>query len=108
MSNENEIIRSFVARSYVDNIPEFSINKLEVMLKNSNELIRDSIVMALCYINSDEVLNLLNEATKDKSISIKMKAIAGIADIAAECSSSQAKEMLEHLLKDKTLKSDNL
>jgi|GEM_PF-2613055 len=101
MSNENEIIRSFASRSFVDKSSKFSIDKLKSMLKDDNELIRDSAVIALCYVNSNEVLDLLNEATKDKLNSIKIKAIAGIADIAAECSNSMAKEILENFLNDK-------
>jgi Mg/Co/Ni transporter MgtE len=100
MSNENELIRSLAARSFVDNLPESSINKLEFMLKDESELIRDSAVMALSYLNSNEALDLLNEATKDKLNSIKIKAIAGIADIASECSNSKAKEILESFLND--------
>lgn len=97
-SSESEIIRSLAARAYVDNSSEFSIKKLEFMLKDNKELIRDSAVMALCYINSVEVLGLLNEATKDNSNSIKIKAIAGIADIASE--NAEAKKMLESFIND--------
>jgi len=98
MSNENEIIRSFAARSFVDNSSEFSIDKLEFMLKDDNEFVRDSAVMALCYMNSDNMLDLLNEATNDRLNNIKMKAIAGIADIAAEYPDSKAKVLLESFL----------
>ncbi|MDD3012091.1 MAG: hypothetical protein PHC34_00110 [Candidatus Gastranaerophilales bacterium] len=100
MSSENEILRSLAGKSYVDKSSEFSVDKLEFMLKDDNEFIRDSAVMALCYVNSNEVLDLLTEATKDKSTAIKIKAIAGIADIAAECSDSRAKEILANFLND--------
>jgi HEAT repeat protein len=101
MKHENEIIRSFAARAFVDNSLELPVSKLEDLLKNDNENLRDAAVMALCYMNSSNVLDLLDQATNDNLNSIKLKAISGIADIAAEQSDIRAKEILKKFLDDK-------
>lgn len=101
MKQPNEILRSFVARSFVGRSPKELFTKLENLLNNENENVRDSAVIALCYINSSNVLYLLDLAANDSSASIKMRALSGIADIATEHSDEKAKEILKQYLNDK-------
>lgn len=101
MSSNNELIRVIAARAYADKNPENLVFKLKKMLMNENEFIRDSAVASLCYLNSASNLNLLTKAANDKSSAIKLRALTGIADIAAEHSSKEAKEILKRFLNDK-------
>lgn len=101
MRHPNEILRSFAARSFVIRSPKELLNKLENLLNNENENIRDSAVIALCYINSGDILYLLDQATNDSSISVKMRAISAIADLASEYADEKAKEILKQFLNDK-------
>jgi len=105
MSNENEIIRSLSAKSYVNKVPQNLIQDIDEMLRHSNEYLRDSAVFSLCYINSPKILKMLFKATKDSCEYIRIRAITGIADIAMEYSNSSAIKFLQDLLKqEETLK----
>lgn len=98
MSNENEIIRSLSAKSYVNKVPENLVHDIDEMLMHSNEFLRDSAVFSLCYINSPKILKMLFKATKDNCEYIRIRAITGIVDIAMEYSNNSAKNFLKDLL----------
>jgi len=100
MSSNNEVIRSIAAKAYVDKAPVNILYNLKTMLKDENKNVRESAVISLCYLNSVNALELLRKATKDPCFSIKIKALAGIADIAAIYSNQQAKEILKEFSTD--------
>lgn len=56
---------------------------------------RYSSVVGLSYINSVECLKYLIEAVSDINTDIKLKALAGIADIANEYNSEEAINFLK-------------
>ena len=100
MSSNNEVIRSIAAKAYVDKAPVNLFYDLKNMLKDENKYLRESAVISLCYLNSVDTLKLLVRATKDNCSSIKLKALTGIADIAATYSNQQAKDILQQFLTD--------
>ncbi|MCK7484432.1 MAG: hypothetical protein MZU97_01915 [Bacillus subtilis] len=94
MGNENQLVRSIAARAYVDKSDLNIINDLKLMVLDENEYIRDAAIAAICYFNSPELLDALAVATKDDCDSIKLRALTGIADLAAEYADLRAKNIL--------------
>ena len=100
MTNSHEIIRSVAAKAYVYKTDNDRINSLSQMLDNKNIYLMDSAIIALNYINSPEGLDLLEKAANTSFISIKKRALTGIADIAADHSSEKAREILKKFAND--------
>lgn len=94
-SSNDELIRSFAVRAYIDKAPSNLSLTLSKMLQDNNELIRHSAVIGLAYLNLQENLDLLKVALGDKSDAIKLTSLTGIADIAHEYNCKEAIEILK-------------
>ena len=103
MAHNNEIVRGIAARAFVDKGSELLVDTIKIMLSDTNESLRDSAVESLCYLNSPDVFDLLEESTRDISDKVKLKSLAGIADLAIEHSLEKAKDILRSF-KDHTSK----
>lgn len=100
MTSHNEVIREIGAKTFVEKTSELLMKNLMMMLTDKNCFMRESAVVSLCYINTPQVLPLLEKATQDFSVPVKMKALVGIADIAFEFSDENAKNMLQKFQSD--------
>ncbi|MEI7474543.1 MAG: hypothetical protein WCK67_07150 [bacterium] len=100
-SYNDELIRSIAVRAYVDKNPLDLMIALKKLLKSKVEFVRHSAVMGLSYMNEEECLDSLVEASNDAIQSVKLAALSGIVDIANEYNSIIAKNTLNTFLNDK-------